>query len=401
MKNFKGLVKISDVQNAFDELTTSINNMIDSYNYSAKVLDIDYTKGSKELASSGYSLSVGGLKKIINTYQGCTVGCKAFKIDANHCKVTAGYVFANNKVYRVKEQDLTGSGSILYYDLDNDKLTFGSGATSSIQDITIPQITNNTSWGNIWATYNSDRAWQATKTELSGTAIPYGGWISGSINTNAMDWTWAWDFPQEISSAHVKFNVYKAFFANSFTTTVIGGAISNYDVTDAGDGTVWVECNITNARGIRVTASQSYGSFCVIGAFQLLTPKAVIITGGDENVGQLIKVCDLNWNRESKQLATINKTMSESSNRSITIQPRSIGVGQNEGYLGTGAFCWATDGVYDGEVTIFGSQISSTYNPYGNRLRYFTIPTYLFIPKNVSNPLSGRLMNTYYPNYKN
>lgn len=401
MKDFKGLVKISDVQKAFDELTTSINNMIDSYNASAKVVDIDYTKGSSALASSGYSLSVGGLKKIIDTYQGCTVGCKPFKIDANHCKVTAGYVFANNKVYRVNEQDLTGSGSVLYYDIDNKKLTFGAGATTSIQDITIPSISNNSSWGNIWATYNSDRAWQATITQKSGTAIPYGGWLSGSINTNAMNWTWAWDFPQEISSAHVKFNVYKVFFANSFNTTVVGGSLSNYTVTDAGDGTVWVECNITNARGIRVTANQTYGSFCVIGAFQLLTPKAIITIGGDENVGQLIKVCDLNWNRESKQLATINKTMSESSNRSITIQPRSIEIEQNEGYLGSGAFCWATDGRYDGQVSIFGSQISFTYNPGGNGLRYFTVPTYLFIPKNVSNPLSGKLMNTYYPNYKN
>nr|DAQ08469.1 MAG TPA: hypothetical protein [Caudoviricetes sp.] len=401
MKDFKGLVKISDVQNAFDEIVESINNMIDAYNASAKVLDIDYTKGSAELGASGYTLSVGGLKRVIQTYQGCSVGCKAFKIDDNHCKVTAGFVFADNTVYRANEQDMTGSGNILYFDVDNKRYSFGTGATSSIQDIVIPKITNNVSWGNIWASYNSDRAWQATITEKSGTAIPYGGWISGSVNTNPMNWTWGWDFPQEISSAHVKFNVYTAFFANSFKTSAVGGTLSNYTVTDAGDGTVWVECNITNAKGIRVTASQTYGSFCVIGAFQLLSPKAVVITGGDADAGRLVKVCDLNWNRENKQLATINKTMSESSSRAITINAKNIPFVNNGGYTGSNAFCWATDGQYDGETKIFGQQISFTSNPGGRSLTYHTIPTYLYIPKNVTNPFTAKIMNTYTAKFKN
>ena len=70
MKDFKGLVKISDVQNAFDEIVGNINDMVDTYNASAKVLNIDYNKGSAEPGASGYTLSVGGLKRIIQTYQG-------------------------------------------------------------------------------------------------------------------------------------------------------------------------------------------------------------------------------------------------------------------------------------------------------------------------------------------
>ena len=125
MKDFKGLVKISDVQNSFNEVVSSINNIVDTYNASAQVLDIDYTKGSSDLGASGYTLSVGGLKRIIEIYQGCAIGCKPFKIDNNHCKVTAGYVFADNKVYRTYEQDMTGSGSTLYYDLDNKRYKIG------------------------------------------------------------------------------------------------------------------------------------------------------------------------------------------------------------------------------------------------------------------------------------
>lgn len=402
MKDFKGLVKISDVQNAFDEITGSINNMIDAYNASAKVLDIDYTKGSEELGASGYTLSVGGLKQVINTYQGCSVGCKAFKIDENHCKVTTGYVFADNKVYRVKEQDLTGSGTILYYDIDNDKLTFGAGATTSIQSITIPKITNNNSWGTISANYNSDRAWQGTVTEKSGTAIPYGGWGSGSINTNAATLTWQWKFPVTVSSARVKLNLYLAFFSGKeWAVNTIGGSIANITQTDAGDGSRWVEFDITNSSGIKLTVNQVYGSFLVLGATQLINPKSIVTIGGDTSVGRLVKICDLNWNRESKQLATINKTMSESSSRAITINAKNIPFVNNGGYTGENAFCWATDGQYDGEVNLFGNQISYMQNRGGSSLRYFTIPTYLYIPKNVTNPFTAKIMNTYTAKFKN
>lgn len=401
MKDFKGLVKISDVQNAFDELVGDINNMIDAYNASAKVLDIDYTKGSAELGASGYTLSVGGLKRVIQTYQGCSVGCKAFKIDGNHCKVTAGFVFADNTVYRANEQDMTGSGNILYFDVDNKRYSFGTGATSSIQDIVIPKITNNVSWGNIGASYNSDRAWQATITEKSGTAIPYGGWISGSVNTNPMDITWQWNFPVTISSARVKLNLYLAFYSGNWSLSSIGGNISNQTQTDAGDGSQWVEFDITNSNGIKLSLNQKYGAFLLLGATQLINPKSIIITGGDTDTGRLVKVCDLNWNRESKQLATINKTISESSSRAITINAKNIPFVHNGGYTGSNAFCWATDGHYDGETKIFGQQISFTSNPGGSSLTYHTTPTYLYIPKNVANPFTAKIMNTYTAKFKN
>lgn len=405
MKDFKGLVKISDVQNAFDEIVGNINNMVDTYNASAKVLDIDYTKGSAELGASGYTLSVGGLKRIIQTYQGCSVGCKAFKIDANHCKVTAGFVFADNTVYRADEQDMTGSGNILYFDVDNKRYSFGAGATTSVQSVTVPKITNSTSWGNIWATSDSSVAWQVPSMIPSGTAGVYKGWtVSAKLEGYGKQWQWVWNFPSN-SSGHVKFGVIDAFGIEPFSMGVLSGSLSNFKTSRDSNNNLWCEFDFTNANGIRI-----YGTFNKRSAYvepfysffgmQLSNVKTTIITGGDADAGRLVKICDLNWNRDTKQLTTINKVMSESSNRSITVQAKGLPFKSNNGFTGGGAFCWATDGEYDGEVRLFGNQISYMQNIGGSKLHYFTIPTYLYIPNGVTNPLSGKLMNTYAAKYK-
>lgn len=405
MKDFKGLVKISDVQNAFDEIVGNINDMVDTYNASAKVLDIDYTKGSAELGASGYTLSVGGLKRIIQTYQGCSVGCKAFKIDANHCKVTAGFVFADNTVYRANEQDMTGSGNILYFDVDNKRYSFGAGATTSVQDVTVPKITNSTSWGNIWATSDSSVAWQVPSMIPSGTTGVYKGWTaSAKLEGYGKQWQWVWNFPSN-SSGHVKFGVIDAFGVEPFSMGTLSGSLSNFKTSRDSNNNLWCEFDFANANGIKI-----YGTFNKRSAYvepfysffgmQLSNVKTTIITGGDTDAGRLVKICDLNWNRDTRQLTTINKVMSESSNRSITIQGKGLPFVSNNGFTGGGAFCWATDGEYDGEVRLFGNQISYMQNRGGSSLRYFTIPTYLYIPKGVTNPLSGKLMNTYAAKYK-
>jgi hypothetical protein len=405
MKDFKGLVKISDVQNAFDEIMGNINGMVDTYNASAKVLDIDYTKGSTELGASGYTLSVGGLKRIIQTYQGCSVGCKPFKIDANHCKVTAGFVFADNTVYRADEQDMTGSGNILYFDVDNKRYSFGAGATTSVQSVTIPKITNSTSWGNIWATSDSSVAWQVPSMIPSGTTGVYKGWTaSAKLEGYGKQWQWVWNFPSA-SSGHVKFGAIDAFGIEPFSMGTLSGSLSNFKTSRDSNNNLWCEFDFANANGIRI-----YGTFNKRGAYvepfysffgmQLTDVKTTIITDGDADAGRLVKICDLNWNRDTRQLATINKVMSESSNRSITIQGRGLPFVSNNGFTGGGAFCWATDGQYDGEVKLFGNQISYMQSRGGSSLRYFTIPTYLYVPKGVANPLTGKLMNTYTAKYK-
>lgn len=78
VRQFKGIVKVADVQEEFDNLVNGINSMIRTYNDSAYVKDINYNDVSEELAPLNYTLSVGGLRKVLDTYDGCVVGCKVF-----------------------------------------------------------------------------------------------------------------------------------------------------------------------------------------------------------------------------------------------------------------------------------------------------------------------------------
>lgn len=406
MKDFKGLVKISDVQDAFNEIVNSMNDIIDTYNASARVLDIDYTKGSSELGASGYTLSVGGLKRIIEIYQGCSIGCKPFKIDNNHCKVTAGYVFADGTVYRTYEQDMTGSGSVLYYDVDNKRYSFGAGATSSTQSVAIPIIRNNNSWGNIYASHNTSVAWRAAM----------GGQTSDIKNTIGNSWTfngnsgtvgtWTWNFPTKISG-HIKFILgFIAVYGGSldYNCKTNGGSVYNLKTTPnalGNDSFTTIEMDIKDANGFVFTGNITKGKNVIVtvGNFTISDAIGTVVTGGDSSTGRLVKICDLNWNADSKQLSTIKKTMSESNNRSITIQAQNLPIDSNNGYNGNGDFVWCTDGRYDGEVKLFNRQLSYTVNLGGSTLKYFTTPTYFYIPKGLSNPLSSKLSNTYKAKY--
>lgn len=106
VKQFKGQVKISDVQAAFDQIVERINEMIDSYNEASYVTEIDYTKGGDTLAPSGYTLSVGGLKQAMKACDGCVVGAKPFRVDNGHFKMTTGTLVTEKGIYRLPDKVL-------------------------------------------------------------------------------------------------------------------------------------------------------------------------------------------------------------------------------------------------------------------------------------------------------
>lgn len=105
-KNFKGQVKISDVQEAFNEIVNRTNEMLEFYNSSEGVKDIDYTKGSPTLAPSGYTLTVGGLKQAMKLADKCVVGAKPIKIGKNQVKLTSGILVTKDKICRLKDEIL-------------------------------------------------------------------------------------------------------------------------------------------------------------------------------------------------------------------------------------------------------------------------------------------------------
>lgn len=128
---FKGQVKIEDVKRELDAIVTSINEIIDAYNASDYVKEMDYTIASPTLAPSGYTLTVGGLKKILDAYENNIVGFKVFYLGVLQATgnpeylVTDGILFKADRnaegnitkrnIIRVPRKVISGNGQYLYY----------------------------------------------------------------------------------------------------------------------------------------------------------------------------------------------------------------------------------------------------------------------------------------------
>lgn len=113
-KDFKGQVKISEVKESLDNLVNGVNKQIDLYNTSDYVQDIDYNIGAPDLAPLNYTLSVGGLKKFLNAYNGCVIGCKAFNIGGQYA-VTDGIMFLQDGCHRIPAQIIPSLPKTLEY----------------------------------------------------------------------------------------------------------------------------------------------------------------------------------------------------------------------------------------------------------------------------------------------
>ena len=113
-KDFKGQVRISEVKECLDTLVAGVNKQIDLYNTSDYVQDIDYNIGAPDLAPLNYTLSVGGLKKFLNAYNGCVVGCKAFNIGGQYA-VTDGIMFLQDGCHRIPAQIIPSLPKTLEY----------------------------------------------------------------------------------------------------------------------------------------------------------------------------------------------------------------------------------------------------------------------------------------------
>lgn len=128
-KLFRGQVKIADVKEAFNEIVDRVNNIIDEYNTQVYVNNIDYTSGSASLSPSGYTLSVGGLKKVINNMNGCVIGGKPFKVNNTTVKMSTGLLIHMNRIYRLPDNTVTVANNTksIYYDIDTNSYNTSSG----------------------------------------------------------------------------------------------------------------------------------------------------------------------------------------------------------------------------------------------------------------------------------
>ena len=139
VKQFKGEVKISDVQAEFDALVGRINKMVDAYNGTNQVItNIDYTKGGSNLAPSGYTLTVGGIKQALKSLDGHVVGGKCFYNTANTVKMSDGLLFTKGGVFRLPDSILTkpSNGNSIWFDTNKGEYVWGQKRVSGRQTLT-------------------------------------------------------------------------------------------------------------------------------------------------------------------------------------------------------------------------------------------------------------------------
>ena len=110
VKEFRGQVKVSDIQAEFDALVSKINELVDVYNTALDAGNISLEDGSEALAPIGYALSVGGLKSVLNAYNGYLIGCNVFKVGSTYV-VTNGMYIMSNAVWQVPGGIVNGTAA--------------------------------------------------------------------------------------------------------------------------------------------------------------------------------------------------------------------------------------------------------------------------------------------------
>lgn len=146
MKTFKGKVTLSDIRNEFKKVVDTINNLITVINSLGDINQYDLSKTSNTLSSPNYTLSLGGLKKILNEYypQDCAswvVKPICVKLDnSNDVKYFPGLLNVPNiGIIQTKQTVLHNynQGDNIYLDISTKSLTL------SHADFLVDKITNN------------------------------------------------------------------------------------------------------------------------------------------------------------------------------------------------------------------------------------------------------------------
>ena len=143
VRNFKGVVKVADVQAEFDNLLNAINDKIDTYNSSLNIEDVDYNNGGPDLAAYGYTLSVGGLKAVLDAYDGAILGANVLRISNNQYIVSEGLYIKDRTVTKLPSRVLSGTGNTVYFNSSNNTYSFTQGGGTVEVPYTLPVISGS------------------------------------------------------------------------------------------------------------------------------------------------------------------------------------------------------------------------------------------------------------------
>ena len=152
VKNFSGVVHIADIQEEFDRLLTGLAQLQDKMDELENVSDLDYTKGKPSLSAKDFTLTLGGLKKILQVYNNKVIEepiivklpdetnkYKAFP--GLYCDKDVGITQTNDNVLTLSNSNIIH----LYQDLNGDITTItGENIICSVKtDRPDNEISNN------------------------------------------------------------------------------------------------------------------------------------------------------------------------------------------------------------------------------------------------------------------
>lgn len=327
VRNFRGQVRVEDVQNEFDDLTTKMNNLIDEYNNTDKVKEIDYSVGGPSLSNSGYSLTVGGLKQFLALFNNTIIGCKPFKLNSSTFITTPGLYIHSKGITKIPSATLNAANaSSLWYNITKKELNCPKQITTTTTTYSVPKFTSNNTYGTVYSNYNSSKAYHALL--QSSTS----GWIGTKDNvtsSNLMPNTWTWNLPSpglKVTSGSITWSVVLnnngkqqlrgsmlcEVYVNGTKRTITATQKTSYPGTIAPfiNFKVDIPSNITiNSIQIKLgSVILSYGSnwkqlwgltdpnICNLKINGATTTTTTVI-GEGEGVG--IKICDLKWRSNS------------------------------------------------------------------------------------------------------
>lgn len=401
--DFRGQVRISQIQAAFDDIVGNINNMIDTYNLANSYEDVDYTKGGTGLSAPSYSLSVGGLKTVLTNYNNTLVGCNVFKINDTTCLVTDGLFITSNQVYRIKDTFVNGNVdwnmSELYYDIDNDNVIYKQGSHGVIVDsqgvYNQPTINSNTEYGVFYAGRNAQDAYKITKSE---------GYVDNfTINGTYTDPYVIWQFPKPVKINRITLNAECKSIINEYATIVV--RCDNEVVYNGVGGYIDIPLQDRETSYVDIYANTAGLHYGFITKFSNLVVSGLTSSIGIQQGGliipspNIIKICDLNWNAKDGLIKDVKALQIEKpKNYTLTSSDRIFddnGLCNHDGLdtTSSGKFVQYTaaggGAGLQSEINIFGEQIiRNDDNSNGDRgnTQTNTSPV-LYIPKGCTDNL--------------
>ena len=425
-KDFKGQVKISDVQKAFDNLLERINDSIDTYNESSYVADINYNNVSEELAPSNYTLSVGGLKKILEIYDGYAVGCKVFKIK-NNLNITSGLLIRRNGCIQLPSAVIPAQGRYLFYSPSLKQYKCPTSYIYQTSDWIMPSINSNESWGDIdvqtivnlsTGSYDWNSGLTSERRDKAYRACTNDGFHWAGTNTiqgsgqfpYRFDWTWR--FKQPVALKSISFNGRFSCNNTGYDLRVKGykngvaTELYQLDIPDTGgvasDRQINIDLSTNNENYERIeisfttTAGRDFSITGYIYGLKITGEISTKVPNEDSGgVTDWIQICKLNYNRDVALSNTYEFDAGNIQNYKITCGSNGTGFQSSDGLDTSSAPKFVSGcegGSYGGKgrkechAILLGQDVAYSIHPGKSTAgSYYTYPK-LLVPKGVANP---------------